>query len=312
NANIDKGYIKLLSGLVIGDKINVPGKEVSKALKKLWDERIFSDIKISVLNADQGKVWLEIYVEERPRYLRSKFGGLSTSETNTLKDLVKIFNGEILTPNLIYNARYRIKDYLDDKGYLAAQINVTERLDTSGIVDGIELLSYIKKGEKVKIEQIIIEGNQEMDDFEVKQPMRNTRERSEFKLGKDLWTLISKPNRSVKNIYKDEEKYGFYPAILKYVQSTFRFNIFKASKFVPSDYEDDKDAIIAMYNKNGYRDARIVSDSVWTEGSKMYIKIKVDEGHKYYIRNITWLGNTKYTTEDLDLIANLRKGDVYN
>src|SRR5690606_19056893 len=89
NANIDKGYIKLLSGLVIGDKINVPGKEVSKALKKLWDERIFSDIKISVLNADQGKVWLEIYVEERPRYLRSKFGGLSTSETNTLKDLVK-------------------------------------------------------------------------------------------------------------------------------------------------------------------------------------------------------------------------------
>lgn len=312
NENIDKAYIKLLSGLVIGDKISVPGKEITKAMRKLWDEKIFSDVKISVLNATEGKVYLEIYVEERPRYLRSKFGGLSNSETNTLKDLVKIFNGEILTPNLIYNARYRIKDYLDDKGYLAAQINVTERLDTSGIVDGIELLWDIKKGEKVKIEQIIIEGNQEMDDFEVKQPMRNTRERSEFKLGKDLWTLISKPNRSVKNIYKDEEKYGFYPAILKYVQSTFRFNIFKASKFVPSDYEDDKDAIIAMYNKNGYRDARIVSDSVWTEGAKMYIKIKVDEGHKYYIRNITWLGNTKYTTEDLDLIANLRKGDVYN
>ncbi len=312
NANIDKGYIKLLSGLVIGDKINVPGKEVSKALKKLWDERIFSDIKISVLNADQGKVWLEIYVEERPRYLRSKFGGLSTSETNTLKDLVKIFNGEILTPNLIYNAKYRIKDYLDDKGYLSAKIDVTERLDTSGVIDGIELLWDIKKGEKVKIENIIIEGNAQLDDFEVKQNMKNTRERSKFTLGDDLWKLISKPNRSVKNIYKEEEKLGFYPSIIKYVQSTFRFNIFKASKFVEPDYEDDKDAIIAAYNKNGFRDARILDDSVWTEGSNMYIKIKLEEGNKYFIRNVSWLGNTKYTTDDLNNIANIRKGDVYN
>src|SRR5690606_28858687 len=89
-------------------------------------------------------------------------------------------------------------------------------------------------------------------------------------------------------------------------------NIFKASKFVEPDYEDDKDAIIAAYNKNGFRDARILDDSVWTEGSNMYIKIKLEEGNKYFIRNVSWLGNTKYTTDDLNNIANIRKGDVYN
>src|SRR5690606_31087091 len=54
NENIDKAYIKLLSGLVIGDKISVPGKEITKAMRKLWDEKIFSDVKISVLNATEG------------------------------------------------------------------------------------------------------------------------------------------------------------------------------------------------------------------------------------------------------------------
>jgi len=308
---IDKNYVKFLSGFVIGDKINVPGKEVSKALKKLWDEKIFNDVKITASKIEDGKIWLEISVEERPRLKATKFAGVNNTEANNLRDLIKVFNGEILTPNLIYNSKYKIKDYLDDKGYLTADITVNEQLDTNGL-DGVILYFTINKGEKVKIERISINGNEKLTDYEVKQVMKNTKERSEFLLGRDIWNLVSKPKSTVRNINADEEKYGFYPMLLKYFKSSFRFNIFKSSKYVPLDYEEDKDNIIALYNKNGFRDARILSDSIWYEGSKMFINIDVEEGKKYFIRNVSWLGNTKYSTEDLSKIANLQKGDVYD
>lgn len=292
---IDKNYVKFLSGFVIGDKINVPGKEVSKALKKLWDEKIFNDVKITASKIEDGKIWLEISVEERPRLKATKFAGVNNTEANNLRDLIKVFNGEILTPNLIYNSKYKIKDYLDDKGYLTADITVNEQLDTNGL-DGVILYFTINKGEKVKIERISINGNEKLTDYEVKQVMKNTKERSEFLLGRDIWNLVSKPKSTVRNINADEEKYGFYPMLLKYFKSSFRFNIFKSSKYVPLDYEEDKDNIIALYNKNGFRDARILSDSIWYEGSKMFINIDVEEGKKYFIRNVSWLGNTKYST----------------
>ncbi len=89
--------------------------------------------------------------------------------------------------------------------------------------------------------------------------------------------------------------------------------LFSQKKFVRTDYEEDKQRIIDKYNENGYRDARIVSDSVVSySDDKVDVYINIEEGKKYYISDVTWVGNTIYATDDLNRILGLGKGDVYN
>ena len=90
-------------------------------------------------------------------------------------------------------------------------------------------------------------------------------------------------------------------------------NLFRQKKFVESDYEDDLDRIIAKYNEKGYRDAAILSDSVVPFDEKTVdVYIKLDEGKKYYINDVTWVGNTVYNTALLNNVLGIEKGDVYN
>ena len=90
-------------------------------------------------------------------------------------------------------------------------------------------------------------------------------------------------------------------------------NLFRAKKFIDEKYEEDKQHIIDKYNELGYRDARIVVDSVTPFSEKTVdIYIKVEEGDKYYLRNVTWVGNTLYPDEELNFWLRMKKGDVYN
>jgi outer membrane protein insertion porin family len=90
-------------------------------------------------------------------------------------------------------------------------------------------------------------------------------------------------------------------------------NFFRTKKFVKENYEKDKVALIDKYNEIGYRDAYIVADSVVKFDDKsVSVYITVDEGKKYYFRNIKWIGNTVYPYEYLDAILRIKKGDVYN
>ncbi|MCC7233519.1 MAG: outer membrane protein assembly factor BamA, partial [Bacteroidia bacterium] len=91
------------------------------------------------------------------------------------------------------------------------------------------------------------------------------------------------------------------------------WKIFTSAKFLEDKYRDDKTKIIARYNDKGYRDAAIVSDSIYRTGkSGLAIKIRLNEGPKYYFRNITWVGNTKHTSQELSNILGIKKGDVFD
>ena len=107
---------------------------------------------------------------------------------------------------------------------------------------------------------------------------------------------ISALNRTMKNT----KKAAFY-------------HVFKSSKFLEEEYEEDKAAIVARYNKEGFRNMRIVKDSIYAVGpERLKIRITLDEGNKFYFRNISFIGNTKYRNNTLDSILNIKKGDVYN
>ena len=90
-------------------------------------------------------------------------------------------------------------------------------------------------------------------------------------------------------------------------------NLFRTKKFVEENYEADKQLIIDKYNELGYRDAMIVEDSISPYDDRTVdVFMRIDEGQKYYLRNITWVGNTLYPSEQLDYMLQMKKGDVYN
>ncbi|MFM7769767.1 MAG: outer membrane protein assembly factor, partial [Bacteroidota bacterium] len=100
---------------------------------------------------------------------------------------------------------------------------------------------------------------------------------------------------------------------MKNTKSVAWWRIFKSSKFIEEEYEEDKVAIVNKYNKEGYRNMRILSDSVYrVSAERLKLRIEVEEGNKFYFRNISFIGNTKYRSSSLDSILNIKKGDVFN
>ncbi|MBK7940170.1 MAG: outer membrane protein assembly factor BamA [Lewinellaceae bacterium] len=127
--------------------------------------------------------------------------------------------------------------------------------------------------------------------------------------------VINKGNRvKIKDIRFSGNTSVKSKTLRKKMKNTVRKRrLFKKSKLVRKDYEEDKLAIEKYYNTVGFRDARIVKDTIWREKKgRLMIDIKIDEGHRYYFRNIIWKGNTIYETKYLDQVLGIKKGDVYN
>lgn len=309
---VDKSYVIFISGLVRGDRVEMPGTAFNNAIKKLWEEKVFSNVKITLTKVVEDKIFIDIYVEERPRLTRFTFKGINKTETDNIKDVIKLFRGEVVTPNLIMSTKSKIKEYFDDKGYLLADIQAIQIADTNDRVAGVILEMRIDKGDKVRIGDIVLNGNEQLDDYQVLKAMKDTRRKSNFLIHKDLWNLVSHPRAAIASIKREDQKYDFYPLLIKYFRTKANLNIFKSSKFVESDYETDKDNIISVYNREGFRDARIVSDSIGYVKGDMVIYLNIDEGRRYYVRNVEWIGNSKYKTDDLNKILDMKRGDVYN
>ena len=100
---------------------------------------------------------------------------------------------------------------------------------------------------------------------------------------------------------------------MKKTKSNKIYNLFSSKKFSEKDYPDDKNGLISAFNEAGYRDARLVKDSIYyVEPGRLGIDLKVDKGRKYYFRNITWTGNSLYATDVLNSVLGIEKGDVYD
>ncbi|HOD88217.1 MAG TPA: outer membrane protein assembly factor BamA [Bacteroidales bacterium] len=282
---LDHNVLLYLTGLEIGNKITIPGDDITKAIKILWEQGLFSDVKISMTRQINDVVFLDIYLEERPRLSKFSFTGVKKGEADDIRDLIKLVKGTQITENTILYSEKKIKDYFIDKGFRNVSVNTKQEIDTS-LVNSKVLIFEIDKANRVKIENINFIGNENIGeekkfyDFYLSQEKR-----SDWKLRRAM---------------KDTKQKTWY-------------NIFKSSKMLPQQFEDDKKNIINKYNELGYRDARIISDSIINNpDGTISVNIQIEEGKKYYFRNITWVGNTKYNSELLDRVLGIKKGDVYN
>ena len=266
---LNQSTLVSLSGLKVGQTIEVPGDDISKALNKLWKHGLFGDVQIYVTNITDGKIYLNFYLKERPRLSRVEFAGISKSQADDLKDEVKLVRGIQITDDMISSATKRIREFYVKKGFHDVKVNVRQEED-SMMANTVILYFDVKKNRKVKIKNIDFEGNEVLSDGKLRRAMKDTKRKT--------W-----------------------------------YNIFKASKYIEAKYEDDKKKVIAKYNERGFRDAKIVMDTVYRNSDNMFnIEIHVSEGIKYYYRNIEWIGNTKYPAEALSQRLDIKKGDVFD
>lgn len=305
---VDKNVLSMLSGLRVGNEITVPGDDVAMAIRKIWDQGMFEDVEINATNILGDKIFLQIIVQERPRVSKFSFNGIKKSEADDIRNKINITRGDIATNHLETKTRRIIEDYFADKGFYNAKVTIQQVPDTTRD-HYVDLKIDIDKGKKVKIGAINVKGNQGLSDSQILSAMKETKEKGVFNpldpLGPMVINAVAdaitlKPLRAI----TDVEEY-FY--------ENYRPRIFKSSKFLESTYEEDKKNIIAKYNSKGYRDAIIVSDSVYSlDDGNIAIDIEVDEGNLYHYRDIKWTGNTKYDSGTLGGILGIKKGDIYN
>lgn len=265
-----------ISGLSVGQEVELPGDEITNAVKHYWRYGLFSDVSVGVDSLIHDKAYIHIRLRLRPRVSTINYVGVKKSERTDLEERLGLLKGAQITPNMVDRAKILAKKYFDDKGFKNAEIQIVERDDVTS-KNHVILDIIIDKKEKMKVRSIIISGNHALKTSKIKGGF--------LKKG-----AFAKTHESGK-------------------LATF----LKAKKFTPERWKTDKQNLIDKYNELGYRDAVIVSDSVWNADDRhVNISLKVDEGKKYYVRNITWVGNTVYTTDFLNASLGMKKGDVYD
>jgi outer membrane protein insertion porin family len=310
-ATLDEIAVISLSGLRVDDVISVPGDALSNALKRLWGQGIIGDVKILVTKIEGDDIYLLLELTERPRFSRVEFAGVNKTQEGELKDKVKI-RGRVVRDDVLSTSQRAIRQYFVDKGYLNTDVKVVQERDTT-LPNSVKIRFDIDPKSKVKINQINIYGNEEITDKKIKGKLKGTKEHPRMHFVREVVSRITNTTpKSAKeavvyrNLVTDEE-------VKMYMNKNFKLNFFSASKFVAKDFKDDKQKVIGYYNSRGFRDAEIVADSTYRHtDNTINVDISLDEGFKYYYRNITFVGN--YLHDDRILLARLgiEKGDVYN
>ena len=305
---VDGSMLSMIAGLRVGDKVKVPGDDFSTAVKKIWDQGMFEDVAINATDFVGNKVFLQIVIKERPRVSKFSFKGIKKSEADEIRNKINLSRGDIATDHLLTKTRRIIEDYYYDKGYLNVNIDIEQTADTAR-ESYIDMRINIDKGPKVRIGQINVYGNENMSDGQILAAMKETKQRGHFDPLTPLGPLVVNTVANVVTLKPLKAITG----VEEYFYDNYRPRIFKASRYLESNFKDDEQKIIEKYNAKGYRDAIIVRDSVYKiDDRNVGIDLVIDEGDKYYYRDISWTGNTKYTAETLNSVLGIKKGDVYN
>lgn len=267
---LDKQMLKEYAGIRVGDEIVVPGDQVTDIIKKYWKQGLFSDVRVDASKIVDDKIFLEIYLRERPRLSSVTYHGVKKSELEDIKERVLLLEGSQVVDAQLVNAERIITDIFKEKGFLETEVNIVQR-DDPDQENSIILDIYVDKKEKVKVKNLVFHGVENIPENKLNWAMKKTNDRR-------------------------------------------LMNLLRPKKFQEDLYEEDKQNVLKKYNELGYRDAMIVKDSISKiEGeNKVQIDIWIEEGDKYFIRDIDWVGNTIYSEEDLNSFLGITRGDVYN
>jgi len=259
------------SGLRKGQKIKVPGEEVSSVINKLWGLELFSNINVFVTNVENNKISLDIEIDELPTLTDVKINGLKKGNTETIIKDTELTKGKKLSESFLTNTKNYIINKYKKEGFLDTKVNLNTIKDTIG-ANSYKMVVNIDKGQRIKIKEIDFNGNEVFKESKLRSKLKNTK-----------------------------------------IKNPIRF--WKRSKYINNDFNDDLNGLIEFYKENGFRDARIIKDTLLRNdktSNSIALKLDIEEGKKYYFGDIDFIGNTVYSNNSLQQILGLKKGDVYN
>ena len=259
------------SGLRKGQKIKVPGEEVSAVINKLWTLELFSDINIFVTKVENNNISLEIEIKELPTLTDVKINGLKKGSTESLIKDTELIAGKKLSESFLTNTKNYIINKYRKEGFLDTKVSLNTIKDTIG-TNSFKMVVNVDKGQRIKIKEISFTGNEVFKRGKLRSKLKNTK-----------------------------------------LKNPIRF--WKKSKFIANDFKEDLTSLMEFYKEEGYRDARILSDSLVRnikQSKSVSLDLEIEEGNKYYFGDINFIGNTIYSNQVLQQILGLKKGDVYN
>ncbi len=315
NNFFDNNLLISIANLNVGDKIRLPGDDAfSKAIQNLWKQSYFSNVAVYITRLEQPNILhLEIEVQERPRLAKFTFKGIRKGEGEELQDKTGLVAGRIVTENSKMIAREVVEKFYAEKGFRNVEVRI-EEFPNLNVQNSIDLVFDVSKGSKVRVGDIFFANNSNFSDLKLKRQLKGTKEMSRI----TLYPQKDTPLLGVAEKFNAHDllaKQGFLqPTTIKNtIDPYFRFKLFSSAKFNDNKYEEDKNKLIEFYNSKGFRDSRVVKDTVYegTSGN-LNVELKVDEGKRYYFGNMIYRGNTKYSDSILNLIMDIKKGEIYN
>lgn len=267
--NFDHDAVLRIAGLRQGDRISIPGDEITRAIKNLWNEELFSDVQIKVDQFSGDIVYLVVQLQPRGKLSRFRFEGVKKKEADKIREEIELYAGRTITDNLIFQTEAKVAKYYKEEGYHSVKVAIDRRPDDM-LPNSEILVIRVDKGEKVKITEINFHGVEAIKENKLKRAMKDTKEKGIMRL-------------------------------------------FNRSKFTDVAFKRDKEAMLLLFQEIGLRDAEITKDSIYMLDSKnLAIDIHIDEGETYYFGDISWIGNSKYSSGFLDTLLGIKRGDVYN
>ena len=279
NSYFSSSQIVSLTGLQTGMELTVPSDEASGIVRRLWMQKFFSNVALSIdhLSADGDSAFFKITIAERPRVSRWTFSGIKSSDKKDLQEQLNLRRGGEFSEYVEKAAKDIIKKFYAEKGYMLCDVKAEVQKD-SVVNNAIRVNFVVDRGPKVRIRDINFIGNEHVKEFKLARSMKKTKS--------NKW-----------------------------------YNFFSSKKFDKKEYPNDLKGALSAFNEAGYRDARIVKDSIYylppkpgkeNKIQKMAIDLEFEEGEQYYFRDISWTGNSVFSSEDLNAILAINKGDVYD
>jgi len=256
------------TGLKKGQRIQIPGEEISTTINKLWKLELFSDIEFFITKIEGEVVDLELYIQELPTLSEYTINGIKKGKIETIVKDTDIKKGKKLSKNFLATTKNYIENKFKKEGFLNAKVTIDTKADTTD-VNNQKMLVSVDRGDRVKVRSISFEGNEVYKPKKLRKKLKNTR--------------LEFPGR-----------------------------FWKRSKYIEADFEEDLKKLLDFYKEKGYRDARIISDSIVVDDNKIDVVVKVQEGNKYYFGNVDFIGNSVYSDAQLSRVLGIKAGDTYN
>lgn len=272
NTNFSPSTIISFSRLKKGEEIVIPGEDISKAIKKLWESNLFSSIDVYLTKVEGNKAYLEINLFDLPELRNVTIEGIKKGKHEGIIKDNDLNKGVKVTENLVTTTKNYLTNKYKKQGFLKAKVGVNTREVTDDSIEKarVDMLVYIDRGEKVKIKDIDFDGNEKLSDKKLRKALKNTKRKMPLR----LW---------------------------------------KRSKYIKADYKEDLVNLIDTYKENGYRDARVLSDSIiYLDDKTISLNIEVEEGEQYKFGKIEFVGNSVYTDQQLRSVLKVQEGSTYN